>query len=289
MIGNKVGHSTGMLAVGSTPTLATDKEAKMKRYYWLKLKEDFFETDTIRWIEEQPNGIIYSNFYLKLCLKSLKTYGKLIRFIGDNYLPYDDESLSKLTGVDIDTVRCAMALLTKIGLIKILETGELYLDRVEEMLGSESDKAEYYRDYRQRKRLKADDDVTKKLQCDCNANISQSQHKTDIDIDIDIDKDIDNIICDSNEPPKTKTTRKKFIKPTIEEISAYCAERNNNIDSQQFYDYYEANGWRVGKNPMKDWKACIRTWERNSFNNKKSKIDPLDNLDLETNPFEVNK
>lgn len=266
----------------------------MKRYYWLKLKEDFFETDTIRWIEEQPNGIIYSNFYLKLCLKSLKTYGKLIRFIGDNYLPYDDESLSRLTGVDIDTVRCAMALLTKIGLIKILETGELYLDRVEEMLGSESDKAEYMRNYRQTKEL----DETKKLQCNynvpkCNNNeiTLKLQRKTDIDKDIDKDIDLDkDIICDSNESPKTKTTRKKFIKPTIEEISAYCAERNNNVDSQKFFDYYEANGWKVGRNPMRDWKACVRTWERNNFGKGRySKgYDPLDDLDLVSNPFEVN-
>lgn len=55
---------------------------------------------------------------------------------------------------------------------------------------------------------------------------------------------------------------KKFKKPTIEDIRQYCLERNNNINAEQFIDYYEANGWKVGKNPMKDWKATIRTWER---------------------------
>lgn len=55
---------------------------------------------------------------------------------------------------------------------------------------------------------------------------------------------------------------KKFKKPTIEEIKQYCLERKNNINAEQFIDYYEANGWKVGKNPMKDWKATIRTWER---------------------------
>lgn len=58
----------------------------------------------------------------------------------------------------------------------------------------------------------------------------------------------------------------KFIKPTIEEIKAYCLERNNNIDAQTFLDYYEANGFKVGKNPMRDWRATIRTWERNQKN-----------------------
>ena len=52
-----------------------------------------------------------------------------------------------------------------------------------------------------------------------------------------------------------------FIKPTFEEISQYCRERKNKIDPQHFIDYYEANGWMVGRNKMKDWKACVRTWE----------------------------
>ena len=67
-----------------------------KKYYWLKLKNDFFDDDTIKFIEEQENGILYSNFYLKLCLKSLKNDGKLIRIVGNTLIPYDNKSLSKL-------------------------------------------------------------------------------------------------------------------------------------------------------------------------------------------------
>ena len=52
------------------------------------------------------------------------------------------------------------------------------------------------------------------------------------------------------------------IPPTLEEVTAYCNERHNNIDPQTFIDFYESKGWYVGKNKMKDWKACIRTWER---------------------------
>ena len=57
--------------------------------------------------------------------------------------------------------------------------------------------------------------------------------------------------------------QKRFTKPTLEEVQAYCQERNKGVDAQKWYDYYSANGWKVGKNPMKDWKAAIRTWERN--------------------------
>lgn len=59
---------------------------------------------------------------------------------------------------------------------------------------------------------------------------------------------------------------KKFIKPTIEEIKNYCIYRKNNINAERFFNYYESNGWKVGKNPMKDWKAAVRTWENNNNN-----------------------
>lgn len=55
---------------------------------------------------------------------------------------------------------------------------------------------------------------------------------------------------------------KKFKKPTIEEIKNYCEERNNNISAEKFYDFYESKGWKVGNQPMKDWQASVRTWER---------------------------
>ena len=55
---------------------------------------------------------------------------------------------------------------------------------------------------------------------------------------------------------------KRFKPPTVEEVREYCTERGNNIDPQSFVDFYTSNGWKVGKNSMKDWKAAVRTWER---------------------------
>ncbi len=68
------------------------------------------------------------------------------------------------------------------------------------------------------------------------------------------------------EPEKKKT--KRFVPPTREEVQAYCLERKNNVDAERFIDYYTANGWQVGKNKMKDWKAAVRTWEKNNINDK---------------------
>lgn len=87
--------------------------------------------------------------------------------------------------------------------------------------------------------------------------------------------------CEKPHSPKRKT----FTKPTIDEIQDYCIERNNNINANQFYDYYESNGWKVGKNSMKDWKAAVRTWERSEYrkpnskkNSKEDAINVVNNL-----------
>ena len=68
---------------------------------------------------------------------------------------------------------------------------------------------------------------------------------------------------------KVKAKVKRFVKPTIEDIFNYCSERENDVDCRKFFDYYESNGWKVGKNPMKDWKASVRTWEKNTTQQQK--------------------
>lgn len=67
----------------------------------------------------------------------------------------------------------------------------------------------------------------------------------------------------ADKPP----TRHRFVKPTVDEVRAYCAEKGYSIDPERFVDYYTSNGWRVGKNPMRDWKASVRTWVRKDRQN----------------------
>jgi hypothetical protein len=59
-----------------------------------------------------------------------------------------------------------------------------------------------------------------------------------------------------------KPQRNRFVPPTIDEIKAYCIERDNSVDADKWHSYYTANGWKVGKNQMKDWRAAVRTWEQ---------------------------
>lgn len=84
-------------------------------------------------------------------------------------------------------------------------------------------------------------------------------HQTRLDNDdVDVNDDVDETT--KKESKEKKSTR--FIKPTVAEIAAYCKERGNDVNPQKFFDFYEAKGWRIGKDPMKDWQASVRTWER---------------------------
>lgn len=81
-------------------------------------------------------------------------------------------------------------------------------------------------------------------------------------------------IREDNIPPVSKDTVPqrvtRFQKPTIDEIRVYCSERNNGINAESFYDFYESKGWKVGSSPMKDWKSAVRNWERRRTNPQKT-------------------
>lgn len=155
-----------------------------KRYYWLKLDESFFEDDTIAWLEEQENGKDYVIFYLKLCLKSLQNDGKLIRYVGETLIPYDVTALSRLTNTNVDTVRTAMSLFVKIGLVKQLDTGEIYMNQINEMIGTETDVAKRVRKHRA-KNIVIGQQKAKLLQCNTDVTKCNTEIEKEIDIYID--------------------------------------------------------------------------------------------------------
>ncbi len=81
-----------------------------------------------------------------------------------------------------------------------------------------------------------------------------------------INTNLNNNYSIGQSPETHKTTR--FTPPTVDEIRQYCIERKNNVDPERFFDYYQSNGWKVGKSAMKDWKAAVRTWERRENNGR---------------------
>jgi len=93
------------------------------------------------------------------------------------------------------------------------------------------------------------------------------------------DNNINNIIINNN---NKEIYKERFIKPTLEEVKEYCKERNNSVDAERFINFYESKGWMIGKSKMKDWKACVRTWEaKNKQDNKKEEMPSWVNDDIQ--------
>ena len=83
---------------------------------------------------------------------------------------------------------------------------------------------------------------------------------------------------ESNKKDNNKDNRVAFTPPTLDEVSAYCRERQNSVDPEKFIDFYQSKGWMVGRNRMKDWKAAVRTWEKRSKEISNQKSQELDNF-----------
>ena len=243
-----------------------------KKYYYLRLKDNFFDSDELKILESIKDGYLYSNILLKLYLRSLKNDGKLV--VNDR-IPYNAEMLASVTGHQIGTVKQALSIFKDLGLIDVLENGAIYMLDIQNFIGRGSSEADRKREYRQRIETDRTNVQTK---------VREISEKSPPEIEIELEKEI-KIEKEIDSSASTTTKRKRFEKPSISDIKQYCIERNNNIDASQFYDYYESNGWKVGKNSMKDWKAAVRTWERSEYrkpnskkNSKEDAINVVNNL-----------
>ena len=241
-----------------------------KKYYYLRLKDNFFDSDELKILESMKDGYLYSNILLKLYLRSLKNDGKLV--VNDR-IPYNAEMLASVTGHQIGTVKQALLIFKDLGLIDVLENGAIYMLDIQNFIGRGSSEADRKREYRQRIETDRTNVQTKVREI---SEKSPPEIEIELEKEIKIEKEID------SSAKSTTTKRKRFEKPTLSQITQYCLERNNNVNAEQFYDYYESNGWKVGKNSMKDWKACVRTWERNGYDKpikkKNNKQDTLNDM-----------
>lgn len=210
-----------------------------KRFYWLKLDKDFFKKHEIVIVENMPNGKDYVLFYLKLLCESTSHEG-FLRF--SNTIPYSEEMLSSLTNTNVDIVRSAIKIFSSLKLMEILDDGTIFLEEVSKMIGTETGAAIRKREYREK--------VNGTLMGQCP---QENRYKI---LDTRNNKK-ENILKERNE--------NDFIIPSIEDVQNYCLERNNSVNAQMFVDYYSARGWMLGSNPMVDWKAVVRVWEKTKF------------------------
>lgn len=206
--------------------------AETKKYYWLKLKRDFFKRHDIRIIEEMPNGKDYILFYLKLLLESIDHEGSL-RF--SDTIPYNEQMLSVVTNTNIDIVRSAMKLFIELNMMSVCDDQTIYMTEVDKLIGSETKWAE-------KKRLqRAKEDNVPRLSSNCPIELDKELNK---------EKDID---------ITTTTTAHAREIPIKTEVYLYIKDNyDGDILSEvdKFYAYNEKRGWDC----LPNWKATADLW-----------------------------
>lgn len=229
----------------------------MSSIKWIKLNVDMFDDEKIKIIQSMPEGDSLLIVWIKLITLAGKTNDGGYIYINEN-MAYTDEMLSVIMSKPLNIIQLALGTFTRLGMIELDDRG-IYLINFEkyQSLDKLQEIREYNRLAQQKHREKMKSQKLSMTSQDCQ----------DIDIDKDIDKDKEYI---------KESKKKSFTKPTIEEIQEYCKERNNSINADAFYDFYESKNWYVGKNKMQNWKAAIRTWEqRDSKTSKKQKEEEV--------------
>lgn len=194
------------------------------KFYWLKLKKDFFKRHDIKIVKSMPNGKDYILFYMQLLLESIDHEGAL-RF--SETVPYDENMLSIVTDTNIDVVRSAMKIFIQLGMIEILDDQTIYMCEVSKMIGSETAAAGRKRAQRERDaaRLAAGNDAeTLRLTSNCD-NVTTPSQNSHIDIEKEIEKELDIEKKSIKEnPPVTLDERRRIF----EEARREAAEKNKN-------------------------------------------------------------
>ena len=237
---------------------------------WIKIVTDIFDDEKMLLIDGLPehDGIIVIWFKL-LCLAGKQNNGGV--FMLNDKIPYTDEMLATIFRRPIATVRLALNTFESFGMIEVVNNAiaipnwerHQSLDKLEQAKEKNRQRVAAHRE--KQKLLAGCNDYSNVTVTPCN----------DADIDTDSDKDKE----EDKDPKDNKGTRSRFVPPTVDEVRAYCIERKNGINAEQFIDYYTARGWMIGKNKMKDWKASVRTWERNGFSNTNAGAENTNSAD----------
>lgn len=215
----------------------------MAEVKWIKLDKDIFSNRKIKQIEKMPEGDALIVIWLKiLTLAGTVNDGGLVYFTRD--LPYTDELLATEFGRPLSIVRLALQVFQRFGMIEVvndfimISNWEKYqnIDGLEKIREQTRKRVAKYRE--NQKLLGCNVTVTQ-----CNATEEDKNKKEEKELET--------------------NKRKRFTPPSADEVRAYCLERGNGIDADDFIDYYGSQKWKKANGrPVEDWKACIRTWER---------------------------
>ena len=192
-------------------------------------------------------------------------------FLTEN-IPYTPKMLADELGFEENTVRLALEALEQLNMIH--SDGFLSVSGWEEYQNIDG-----MEKIREQNRIRKQAERARKKMLpeppsrDSHATVTQS-HATEEDIEEDIER--------RNKKESNKTA-KRFTPPTVDEVAEYCRERGNNIDAAHFVDYYSARGWELSKGrKLKDWKAAVRTWERNGYSKPRTGANGVRITDAKT-------
>lgn len=188
--------------------------------------------------------IVTSDAFLDMPLSTRCLYFTLGMFADDDGFVNNPKSIMRQVGASMDDMNILIAK----RFILTFESGIIVIKHWKIHNYIQSDRYKETKYLEEKRQLSTDE---KGAYTECIQDVSNLYPQVSIGKDS-IDKD----------SIEDKAPQKRFCKPTIEEVQAYCKERNNGVDAQRWFDYYESNGWKVGRNPMRDWKASLRTWER---------------------------
>lgn len=255
------------------------------RFYWLKLKRDYFKRHDITILEAMPNGKEYSLFYLKLMLESVDHEGRL-RF--NDQIPYNEQMLATITNTNIDTVRTAIKVLEQLELLEIWDDQTIYMTEVNRMIGSASNTEVANRVRKCREQQKALQNVTN-LKQKCNESKS-----IELDIELDKRKDInvekkepiasDFSACDLDEMTlklkKHKYGKYKNILLTDEEYKKLESKQDGLNAIEYLSEYREYKGYKA----KSDYLAILK-WVFNAMKEDKIKQERINNAEARTTKF----
>lgn len=231
-----------------------------KIYYYLKLKEDFYDSEDIKILESMTNGYLYSNILMKLYLKSLKNGGKLIF---KDYIPYDPEMIATITSHNKDVVEKALKIFEAMKLITILDNGTIFMLDIQKMIGSissEGIRKQEYREKIEREKMLG----TNMGQCPNILSLISNNNINSLDI-LEENKEIKN-----KETKELKTTKKKYgkyqrILLSNDEFEKLCEEFGKEYIEmviERIDEYVEENN---NKNKYKNFNLVIRKAIRDNW------------------------
>lgn len=228
---------------------------KDKIFYWIKLKKEFLDSETVDFLMSNKNGANYVVLYQLLIMKTINTNGELCNRIGEVIIPFDAEKIQRdCKWFDIDTVRVAMELYMKLGLIYQNKNGILQIANFDELVGNETYWAK-------QKRLQREKKDVGQIPTDVQNPLISNIYNLNSNI-----LDIDNNTKDNNKNDnRNKKNNNRVIYPTLEQVEEYAKQRGRDDLSKSFYDYYSTGDWKDSKgNKVKNWKQKFITWEQHN-------------------------